>query len=208
MTLTLYGSALSPYVRAVRVTLVEKDLDYEFVTIGPAELQAPEYASLHPFRKLPALDINGEPLFETSAIIRYIDEAHEGKVSLQPVDHLARAHSEQWMSAANSYLYKDIFTGLFFQRSLAPQFGIPVDEGLIATSIEKTRSHISIIADALSRGTLGRNSHLTLGDILVGAILIPLQEIEEGRHLLNLEPKVESWVDNLSHWHSFASTRA
>ncbi|MEM6436922.1 MAG: glutathione S-transferase N-terminal domain-containing protein [Cyanobacteria bacterium P01_D01_bin.115] len=94
MTMTLYGSALSPYVRAVRATFIEKGLNYEFVPIGPQELRSPEYATRHPFRKLPAMDVDGEPLYETSAIMRYIGEAHEGKAQLQPADSLARARSE------------------------------------------------------------------------------------------------------------------
>ena len=206
MTITLYGSALSPYVRAVRATFVEKTLDYEFVPIGPTELKAPDYAARHPFRKLPALDIDGEPLYETSAIMRYIDEAHAGKVQLQPTDPLARARSEQWLSVANSYLYPDIFTGLFFQRAVAPKFGMPVDEDLITASIEKTHGHLGIVAAALSNGGLAGKGDLTLGDILVGAILAPLQGIDEGQALLKAEPNVASWVSELAKRPSFVTT--
>lgn len=205
-TMTLYGSTLSPYVRAVRATFVEKGLDYKFVPIGPKELQAPEYAARHPYRKLPSLDIDGEPLYETSAIMRYIDEAHEGKIQLQPTDPLTRARSEQWLSVANSYLYPDIFTGLFFQRALAPKFGMPVDEALIAASMEKTCSHLDIVSAALSSGGLASKDDLTLGDILIGAILLPLQGIDEGRNLLKAVPNVAGWVGNLAKRPSFTAT--
>ncbi|MEM8983013.1 MAG: glutathione S-transferase family protein [Pseudomonadota bacterium] len=203
MTLTLYGAALSPYVRAVRATFAEKGVEYQFESIGPADLQKPDYAKRHPFRKLPALDVNGQALYETSAILRFIDEAHEG-IQLQPTDPLAKARCEQWMSVAKSYLYPDLFTGLFFPRALAPQFGMPVDEALIAVSTEKTRGHLAVIAEALTEGTLGAEDQITLGDILVAAILMPLEQIDEGHELLAAVPAMAGWVGGFSRRSSFA----
>ena len=205
MALTLFGSALSPYVRACRVVLVEKGLDYDFVPIGPPDLQAPDYVKRHPFRKLPSLDVDGVALFETSAIMRYVDESFDSGVLLQPGNSLDRAHSEQWISASDSYLYPDLFTGLYFQRALAPQFGMPVDEGLVCESVRKTRNHMAILADALSAGTLGRE--LTLGDILVSAMLLPLQDIDEGQEILAEYKDVSNYLSTVAQRESFEKTK-
>lgn len=204
MTLKLYGSPISPYARAVRMTFVEKNLSYEFESIGPADLKAPDYAQRHPYRKLPALDIDGQPLFETTAIMRYLDEAHASGRSLSPVAALPRAYSDQWLSVACSYLYSDIFNGLIFQRMFAPQFGMPVSEDLISESVEKTRHHLRVITDALSTGALGKD--LTLGDILVGAILLPLPDFDEGRTLLDEHAAIRAYVHALGKRQSAIST--
>ncbi|MEM9151881.1 MAG: hypothetical protein AAGB19_15700 [Cyanobacteria bacterium P01_F01_bin.3] len=72
--------------------------------------------------------------------------------------------------------------------------------------MEKTRSHLSIAAAALSSGGLVAKNELTLGEILVGAILAPLQGIDEGRNLLKAEPNVASWIAELVKRPSFASS--
>ncbi|MEM8795636.1 MAG: glutathione S-transferase family protein [Pseudomonadota bacterium] len=206
MALTLYGSPLSPYVRAVRVALSEKTVEHEVVPIGPSELQAPDYTKHHPFRKLPYLDIDGTSLFETSAILHFIDEAYESGSTLQPSDPLERAYSEQWMSAANSYLYPDAFTDFFFQIALAPHFGIPVDENRISASAERLSHHLSALTGGLKAKTLGASTMPTLGDILAAAIMMPLLEIEQGQALLKDAPLFAAWLNDLSERHSFQST--
>lgn len=206
MSLTLYGSALSPYTRAARVTLAEKTVPYTFEPIGPTDLQAPGYEHRHPYRKLPALDINGQPLFETSAIMRFVDEAHQGGMSLQPENPVARAFSEQWLSAANSYLYGDIFAGFVFQLAFAPQFGMPTNQELVEGSLEKTRYHLNVIDAAVSTGELGEG--LSLGDILVAAILLPLRDLPEGRDLLNEHSAVRQFVAAMASRPSVLSTAA
>ena len=198
----LYGSELSPYTRAVHITFTEKGINYSLESIGPDDLAAPDYDLKHPFRKLPALAVDGHCVFETSAIMRYIDEVNDDGVALQPDDPLKRAYCEQWLSAANSYLYGDVFTGLIFQRSYAANFGMPVNEELIASSASKTQTHLGIIAEALKTGSLG--SGITLADILVGSILLPLKRIEEGRSLLNDVPRVSDYLAALSSRPSFA----
>ena len=208
MTVTLYGSPVSPYVRASRTAFAEKNVDYDFVPIGPTELREPDYVKRHPFRKLPSLDVNGTRVFETSAILRFIDEAHPGDVQLQPSDALARAHCEQWLSAANSYIYDASFTGLFFQRALAPQFNIPVDEDLIASSIKRTRDCLAAVSDALALEELDRYDTPTLADLLVGANLVLLEQIEEGQSELSEAPAVRDWLERLSARPSFTSTAA
>lgn len=204
MPLTLYGAPLSPYVVAARWALAEKGVDYTFKPIGPADLQAPDYSLRHPFRKLPSLDVDGMSLFETSAIMRYVDEAFEGP-ALQPSDPWSRALSEQWMSAANSYLYPSVFTGLVFQRAVAPQFDLPVNEALVTESTEKTRGYLDTVSKALSAGTLGTTPQPTLGDLFVAAILIPLNGIDEGRDLLSGAPKTADWLVAISARPAFAT---
>ena len=206
MALKLYGAPLSPYVRSVRIAFIEKGLDYEFVPMGLADLQEQEYEQLHPFRKVPALGINGQSLYETSAIMRYIDEAHANEVKLQPSDPLERSYCEQWLSVGNSYLYRTAFTGFFFQKVLAPKFGMPSDNALMLASAEKMRRYIKIIATALSKGELGKNPQPMLSDILVSAILAPLQTIEQGREILAMDTSVVNWINSLVKRRSFIST--
>ncbi|MEM8802685.1 MAG: glutathione S-transferase family protein [Pseudomonadota bacterium] len=205
MPYKLYGSPLSPYMRAAQIVFAEHDIEYELVPIGPAELAAPDYGNLHPYRKLPTLDYDGERVFETSAIMHYIDALSD--TPLQPGDPLQAARSNQWLSAANCYIYRDAFTNLYFKRVLAPQFGIEVDEDVIADGVEKSAGHLIHVEHAIAAGELG-GAAPHLGDILVGSVLILLRDIEEGRRLLEPHPRTTAWLNDLSVRPSFVATNS
>ena len=203
MPFKLYGSPLSPYMRAAQIVFAEHGIAYELMPVGPAELAAPDYSNLHPYRKLPALECDGERIFETSAIMHYIDAL--SATPLQPRDPLQAARSNQWLSAANSYIYQDAFTNLYFKRVLAPQFGFEADEEVIADGVEKTATHLSHVENAVQARELGGPS-LHLGDILVGCILVLLRDIEEGQRLLESHPKTSAWLNELAARHGFTAT--
>lgn len=78
--LHLYGADYSVYVRAVRIALAEKEIEYalEPIDIFDAAGPADSYLKLHPFGKIPALHHGDFELFETTAILQYIDEAFGG----------------------------------------------------------------------------------------------------------------------------------
>ncbi|MEM9436358.1 MAG: glutathione S-transferase family protein [Pseudomonadota bacterium] len=205
MSYKLYGSPLSPYMRAAQIVFTEHGIEYELVPVGPADLAAPDYGNLHPYRKLPTLDHDGERVFETSAIMHYIDAISDAP--LRPSDPLRAARSDQWLSAANSYIYRDAFTNLYFKRVLAPQFGFEVDEDVIADGVQKTADHLVHVEHAVSVGELG-GSAPHLGDILVGCVLILLRDNEEGQRLLEPHPKTTYWLSDLSARPSFAATKS
>lgn len=72
MVLKVYGSAMA--TSRVLVTLLEKELPYEFVLIDIAkgDQKSEEYKKLQPFGKVPALDDDGFLMFESRAICKYL----------------------------------------------------------------------------------------------------------------------------------------
>ncbi len=81
----LYGPAFSTYVRSVRLALEEKGAPYRLEEINILEdaHKTPEHRARHPFAKVPAFEHDGFELYETMAIMHYVDETFEGP-SLQP----------------------------------------------------------------------------------------------------------------------------
>jgi glutathione S-transferase len=66
----VFGAPYSVYVRAVRLALEEKGVDYEFV---PVDIFAPggptaDHMKRHPFGKIPAFEHEGFRLYEAGAI--------------------------------------------------------------------------------------------------------------------------------------------
>ena len=57
---TLYGAAYSVYVRAARLALVEKGVEYALVEVDIFGGAVPGwYAKLHPFKRIPAFEHDG-----------------------------------------------------------------------------------------------------------------------------------------------------
>ena len=76
----IYGPAYSTYARTVRLALEEKGVDYDLVEVDllAGATKAPEHLARHPFGKVPAFEHDGFELYETDAIMRYVDAAFPG----------------------------------------------------------------------------------------------------------------------------------
>src|SRR6266851_2734221 len=92
----VYGPAGSTYVWSTRLALAEKGVAHELVEIGFDEHREEPHLARHPFAKVPAFEHDGFALYETQAILRYIDEGFP-VAPLQPTDlhELARLMGEQ-----------------------------------------------------------------------------------------------------------------
>jgi glutathione S-transferase len=99
----LLGSVTSPFVRKVRVVLIEKHIDFELV--GDAMTgEAPLIEKHNPLGKIPALVLDdGLTLFDSQVITEYLD-------AISPVGHLIpdnpreRAVVKRWEAMADGIL--------------------------------------------------------------------------------------------------------
>jgi glutathione S-transferase len=73
----LYGSLTSPFVRKVRIVLLEKRLACELMVEGPADA-AGNVARLNPLRAIPVLERDdGEVYFDSIVICEYLDSLND-----------------------------------------------------------------------------------------------------------------------------------
>jgi maleylacetoacetate isomerase len=88
----LYGYSRSSAAFRVRIALNLKRLDYQnvFVHLRHGDQSAPTYLGINPQGLVPALDIGGETLTQSLAIIEYLDETHP-EPPLLPRDAAGRA---------------------------------------------------------------------------------------------------------------------
>jgi glutathione S-transferase len=88
--LVVYGFPRSTFVNIVRMVLTHKDVAYKFHDLE-AEMGKPSHLALHPFNRVPILRHGDFTLYETSAIVTYLDETFP-RLPLQPSDIPGRAH--------------------------------------------------------------------------------------------------------------------
>src|SRR6184192_2199650 len=69
----IYGVPPSTFTRTVRLACHEKGIDYELVPMFPGQIGA-----LNPFYKIPAITHGDLTLYESTAILRYLDRTFPG----------------------------------------------------------------------------------------------------------------------------------
>jgi len=86
------------------MTCVEKGIPYELV---PIDYGSDAHGALHPFRRMPILEIDGTIIVESLAITGHLAEAFPGP-TLQPEDAAGLARMRTWMSVCADYLFADV----------------------------------------------------------------------------------------------------
>jgi glutathione S-transferase len=202
-TLTLLGDVRSSYTRTVRMALAEKGLAYDFQACAP---HSPEILAVHPFGRIPALRDGEISLFETSAIVRYLDECFGSAATLLPGSPLARAQCEQWVSAVNAYLY-DTMVRRYVLQYLFPRgaAGQP-DRGVIDGALKDMPAQLAALDKAYGAGDWLAGGALSMADLFVAPILAYAERMPEGPALLAAAPNLRRAQATLRRRESFIRT--
>jgi glutathione S-transferase len=161
--LVVYGFTRSTFVNIVRMVLTYKDVPYKFHDLE-REMGKPSHLALHPFNRVPILRHGDFTLYETSAIVTYLDETFP-RLPLQPRDVPGRARMNQWISLVNSYFYPYMIYHVSHERNVFPELGIPSDERVVAHALPKIEVALQVAERQFAHGKdylLG--SELTLAD--------------------------------------------
>lgn len=195
---TIIGPALSTYVRTARMACIEKGVEYDLEEVG---LGSDDSARHHPFRKVPAFRHGDFELYETPAIVRYIDQAFRGP-SLTPRDAKDAARMEQWICVSGSYLYPSAITGI-----VLPRFGfVEADEGAIASAHERARHCLGVLESALKSGPWLAGDDLSLADLFPAPVLYYFAMTPEGEKTLPEHPALSRWYERIGGRESFKTT--
>src|SRR6185312_12786820 len=92
----------SPFGRAVLAALEEKGAAYRFAAVPPGPLRSPEHLARHPMGRVPVLEHDGFMLYETQAILRYLDRVLPTPL-LTPRDPRAAGRMDQVMNINDWY---------------------------------------------------------------------------------------------------------
>jgi glutathione S-transferase len=204
----IYGPAYSTYARTVRLALEEKGADYDLVEVDilSGANQTPEHLARHPFGKVPAFEHGGLELYETDAIIRYIDEAFQG-VDLQPADAAARARMAQAISVVGGYAYPAMIGQIFVQRAVMPITGGTADEEAIAAAIPRAETAVAALEKLIDGNAYLAGDRLSLADLLLIPVYDYFAQIPEGQKMLVKAPNLQRWWRTVQSRPSVQKTR-
>lgn len=188
----LHGFPRSTYVNVVRLVLEHKGLAYEFHDLEN-EMGRPTHLALHPFNRVPVLEHGDFRLYETAAIIVYLDDAFPAS-RLTPEQPQSRGRMNQWISALNAYYYPYIVYHLGHERLVFPALGIPADEKVAAAALPRINTALDVMETTLADGRpFLVGDMLTLADYALTPTMTSLDRSPEGQDLLQRRPHILAW---------------
>jgi glutathione S-transferase len=197
-TLTLYGTPISVYVRAVRLLLEEAGTNYDLKDVGIfGDNTAPEYLAKNPFGKVPTLDVDGTFLYETVAINQYLDETVANN-KFSPSDPLQKAKMRQIMAIVDSYLYAPTIRSIVIQRLIVPSQGGQTDEGVVKAAIEPATTAMKAIESIAVCSPYLMGSELTLADFHLIPVFVYFAKTPEFETVTAQSPKLKEWWQKVS----------
>jgi glutathione S-transferase len=202
----VYGLAASTYVWSTRLALAEKGVAHELVEVGFGQHRVEPHLSRHPFAKMPAFEHDGFALYETQAILRYIDEGFP-VAPLQPTDLHQFSRMNQVIGIVDAYAYPSIIGGIVFNRMLAPRLGLPVDEASVTAAQPRARLCVSEIARLMGDDPYLAGERVSLADLMVIPLFYYFARLPEGEAPLAEHPNIRPWMRRMEERQSFQVTK-
>ena len=201
--LTLWGQPGSINVKKVLWALEELEVPYERIDIGGkfGGTKEAKYLALNPHGLIPTLVDDGQALWESNAIVRYLYSAY-GKGSARPASAIEYARADGWNEWFTSTLWPNIRT-LFVQLVRTPED--KRDLALIESAHKAALVALTLLDGELQKRPYLAGEALTFADIPVGAALhrfygLPLKQpelraLQDYYGRLKQRPAFKKWID-------------
>lgn len=196
----LYGSRTSPYVRKVRIVMIEKRIECDFVeeNVWAADTAVTEH---NPLTKIPVLVLDdGMPLYDSRVVAEYLD-------GVTPVSRLIpdggreRALVKRWEALGDGIADAGIALFLERKRDQALQ-----SKDWMARQRGKIDSGIASAARELADREYAHGLSLTLGDIALACALLWMEFRLPEVTWRTTHPNLKKWIERIEVMPSFADT--
>lgn len=206
MALTFYYGSGSPYAWKVWLALEHKGIPYEFrpLSFDGGDTKTPQFLAINPRGRVPTIVDDGYALWESSAIVEYLEERHPEK-PLLPGDAKMRATARRIAAEADAYLSPAI--GRLFELTLYRKG--PADAGQIAEAQKKILEELALFESQVKGPHI--LGPLSLADFALFPHVRLLRRIEErqpgsGIADLRLPPKLGAWMKRIEALPYYAKT--
>ena len=188
--LQFYFHPFSTYARRVWMTLLEKDVKFEPIEVDLVNRahREPAYLAKNPYGRVPAINDDGFVLYESSAILHYLETTHPSP-ALTPGDARGRALVDMHMRLCDLQFARPTVTIIFPKRFLPPERW---DAAAMAQAKGEIEKHLEIVERQVGDAGYLVADRFTLADIAYAPFLefLPLMDVEA-------PPRVAAWRKNL-----------
>ncbi|HEX7410466.1 MAG TPA: glutathione S-transferase family protein [Candidatus Binatia bacterium] len=143
----LYYHPFSTFARRVRIALIEKSIPAELVEVDMVARahRAPAYLALNPYGRVPTLEEDGFVLYESTAILEYLEATHPTP-PLVPAEPRGRALVAMHMKLCDLQLARQTGTIIFPKRFLPKERW---NEEAMAQAKKEIDKHLEVLENQL-----------------------------------------------------------
>jgi glutathione S-transferase len=169
-------------------------------------MKSQPHISRHPFGRVPVLEHNGFMLYESQAMLRYLDRVLPTP-PLTPDEPRAAARMDQAMNINDWYLFQGVNSVIGFHRVVGPRLmGLAPDEAAIAAAMPKAHTVCNELARLLGAQPYFAGEAVTLADLLIAPQLDFLAETPEWAALSAGNRNLVDWLDRMNARSSLRAT--
>ena len=175
----------------------EKGADYRLNPLAPGTQKGPEHLARHPFGRIPVLDHGDFRLYETGAILRYLDRILPTP-SLTPADARSAGLMDQALNINDWYLFQGVANVIAFQRVVGPRLmGLTPDESACAEAMPRARVVFAELSRLLGERPYFAGDAVSLADILIASHLGFMVETPEWAELGAPRTNLVEWLQRM-----------
>jgi len=202
----VYSIPGSPFGRAVLAALEEKGASYRLQALAPGEHRALAHLARHPFGRIPVLEHGDFSLYETQAILRYLDRVLPSP-ALTPRDFTAAARMDQVMNINDWYLFQGVCNVIAFQRVVGPRLlGLTPDEEKIEAAMPQAHKVFAELARLLGDQAYFAGGAVSLADLMIAPQLDFLDGTPEWAALGAPHANLVAWLARMRERPSMKAT--
>ena len=195
---TVYSVPGSPYGRAVLATLEEKGASYKLNAVAPGTFRSEPHVSRHPFGRVPVLQHGDYVLYETQAILRYLDRVLP-EPPLTPTNPLLAGRMDQVMGVIDWYFFHGVANAIVFQRVIGPRvLGLTTNEAACAAVMPKAHQVFNEFGRLLGDQPYFSGPVVSLADILMACHLDLFEGLPEWQPLTAENPNLIAWLERMN----------
>jgi glutathione S-transferase len=187
----------SPFARSVMATLEEKGAPWRIAPIAPGQTKQQPHLSRNPFGRMPVVDHGDFGLYETQAIVRYIDRVYP-EPALTPADSKRAARMDQVMNINDWYLFQGCANVIGFQRVVGPKiFGHVPDEDAIAAAMPQAQNVFAELSRLLGDQPYFAGDDVSLAEMMIAPQADFLSMTPEWKTLTAGTPNLVRWLERV-----------
>jgi|SRR5579862_8603343 len=188
--LKLHYHPFSTFARRVRIAIQEKSIPAELVEVDMLARahRAPVYLALNPYGRVPTLEDDGFILYESTAILEYLEATHPTP-RLIPADVRGRALVSMHMKLCDIQMARQTGTIIFPKRFLPKDRW---DEAAMTQGKKEIEKHLAIVDQQLAGHEYLVADRYSLVEVCYTPFVefLPLMEITP-------PPNVAAWVQRM-----------
>ena len=189
----LLGTPTSPYVRKVRLMLLEKNIPHEYL-IDPPREPGSLVVRVNPLGRIPALILDDETcVFDSPVIAEYVDTLNDHPVLIPRKDALARMRGKRWEALADGIM--DSAIAVRNERMRPADKQEPGNITLHNNAVSRALEFASI---SLGNDTWTNGDEISLGDLALFAALVYLNLRQPERDWRTLHPNLAYLFDQMA----------